>query len=537
MQNQTSKPEPSTPEQSPEPKDPWNELAELAAMTGYQVEPSPGKSNHSKATEALLDEEDLEDLEENSKTTIPLWSNPLAKTALVSALIATGLGAVGLFIWSLNGNWNKTLTAAKPVATDSEATPKTDPDQAEISRLKTVTALGSQAQIIKQAPKTPARFLPTPDHSKATKPTVRVARMPSASPVVMERSPVLAAPTYTPVRRAVSAISPVAERLPEFSRPAASTAPASPPVDPNEAWQKALAVGSYGQNDDRAIVSDSQSEGTSDQPVKFVSDNARSLEETNPIPQENIALQKTEIAHSVSDDQQSRYEADVESLLSGIPRQTFEIAPGTFATARLMTPVVWAQDLKTEQQPQRFALQLSQAIYGSDGSVALPAGSQMVAKVDAVSNNGMMQLSVVQAVVPTSNGNQVVEIPPGAMFISGESGQPLVAKGYNSQRGEVARRDLEIALMGALGQVGSLLNRPANQTTTTSPYLSTTSISNGQTNLLGGILEGGFSKLSSQISQRQQKQVEEILQRPNFWYVPAGQTLQVFTTSPVEVSR
>lgn len=546
MQNQTSKSESLPPEQLLEPKDPWNELAELAAMTGYQVEPPPGKSNNSKATAALLDDEDLEELETNSRTTIPLWSNPLAKTALVSALMATGLGSVGLFIWSLNGNWNKNLTAAKPVEIDSNVSPKTDPDQAEISRLKTVTALGSQAQIIKQAPKTPARFLPAPDKSKSVKPPVQIARTPSVSSTVVERSPVLtpSMPTYTPVRRTTSYNPPVVESLPEFSRPT-STRSAAPPIDPNEAWQKALAVGNYGQNDDRTIAFITQPTTTSDQPAQLISDNPRSLEVTNN-PQETIALQKSAvhselrsalIARSVSNDQQSRYEADAEALLSGIPRQTFAIAPGTIATAKLMTPVVWAQDLQAEQQPQRFALQLSQAIYGLDGSVAFPAGSQMVAKVDAVSNSGMMQLSVVQAVVATSNGNQVIEIPAGTMFIAGESGQPLVAKDHNPQRGEVARRDIGIALMGALGQVGSLLNRPSNQTTTTSPYLSTTSISNGQTNLLGGILEGGFSKLSSQISQRQQRQVEEILQRPNFWYVPAGHTIQVFTTSSVEVLR
>lgn len=528
MQNQSSTPELSVPEQSVQPTDPWNELAELAAMTGYQVEPSPGRSNNTKANESLLDDEDLEDFETNSKTTIPLWSNPLAKTALVSALMATGLGSVGLFIWSLNGNWNKNLADSNPATVDSEATPKPNPDQAEISRLKTVTALGSQAQIIKQAPKTPARFLPSPDKSKTAKPPAQVARTSSVSPTIVERSPTVVAPpvpSYTPVRQTILP----AERSPEFARPVAPVSPAQP-VDPDEAWQKALAVGSYGQSSDRTIAA-AQSIATSEQPAQLIDDSPRSQEEVIPAPQEPT------VGATVGDNQQSRYEADEQALLSGIPRHTVAITPGEIATARLMTPIVWAQDLKAEQQPQRFVLQSSQPIYGTDGSVALPAGSQMVAKVDAVSNSGMMQLSIVQAVVPTSNGNQVIEIPAGTMFIAGEGGQPLVAKNHNPQGGEVAKRDITIALMGALGQVGSLLNHPSNQTTTTSPYLSTTSISNGQSNLLGGILEGGFGKLADRVSQRQQQQVEEILQRPNFWYVPAGQSIQVFTAASVEVTR
>lgn len=444
--------------------------------------------------------------------------------------MATGLGSVGLFIWSLNGNLNKNLVDSNPATVDSETTPKPNPAQAEISRLKTVTALGSQAQIIKQAPKTPARFLPSPDKSKPAKPPTQVARTPSVSPTVVERNPTVVtppAPSYTPVRQMISP----AERSPEFARPIASPVSPAQPIDPDQAWQKALAVGSYGQSSDHTIASTAQPMPTPDQSTRLVDDNLRSQEEAIPKPQELI------VTRTVNDTQQSRYEADEQLLLYGIPRHTVSITPGAISTARLLTPVVWAQDLKAEQQPQRFVLQSSQPIYGTDGSVALPAGSQMVAKVDAVSQSGMMQLSVVQAVVPTSNGNQVIEIPSGTMFIAGESGQPLVAKNHSPQGGEVAKRDITIALMGALGQVGSLLNRPSNQTTTTSPYLSTTSISNGQSNLLGGILEGGFGKLADRISQRQQQQVEEILQRPNFWYVPAGQTIQVFTAAPVEVTR
>jgi hypothetical protein len=534
MQNQSSTPELSVPEQSVQPTDPWNELAELAAMTGYQVEMPLGKLNNTKATESLLDDEDLEDFEANSKTTIPLWSNPLAKTALVSALMATGLGSVGLFIWSLNGNWNKNLADSKPETINSEATPKPNPDQAEISRLKTVTALGSQAQTIKQAPKTPARFLPSPDKSKSAKPPAQATRTPSVSPAVVERNSTVVAPpapSYTPVRQMISP----AERSPEFARPVASPARS---IDPDEAWQKALAVGSYGQSSDRTIASAAQPITTSEQSAQLVDDSPRSQEAIPVLREEAIPTpQEPTVARAVSNNQQSRYEADEQSLLSGIPRHTVSITPGAIATARLMTPIVWAQDLKAEQQPQRFVLQSSQPIYGTDGSVALPSGAQMVAKIDAVSNSGMMQLSIVQAVVPTSNGNQVIEIPAGAMFVAGEGGQPLVAKNHSPQGSKVARRDITISLMGALGQVGSLLNRPSNQTIMTSPYLSTTSMSNGQSDLLGGILEGGFGKLADRISQRQQQQVEEILQRPNFWYVPAGQTIQVFTAAPVEVTR
>ena len=112
---------------------------------------------------------------------------------------------------------------------------------------------------------------------------------------------------------------------------------------------------------------------------------------------------------------------------------------------------------------------------------------------------------------------------------------PIMAQNYHHSRGRIRGLNAQIALMGALGKVGELLNRPSSATTTSTPYISSTSVSNGDTNILGGLLEGGFNSLEQQVSQQNQQEIQDILSRPNVWYVPAGDGLQIFINSSFQV--
>jgi len=55
-------------------------------------------------------------------------------------------------------------------------------------------------------------------------------------------------------------------------------------------------------------------------------------------------------------------------------------------------------------------------------------------------------------------------------------------------------------------------------------------------NILGGLLEGGFGKLADRVAQRQQQEIDQILKRPNLWYVPANRELTIFVSAPMEVA-
>ncbi|WP_017302370.1 TrbI/VirB10 family protein [Nodosilinea nodulosa] len=468
-----------------------DELSHLAALTGYSDEtvtattltPSP-----------LLDPEDFET--EPDPTTQPqLWSNPWAKAVFVGSGLAIAIGLVAIFLHSVHAPTKTSATAADTApavaTTASPATqPETDPN--EIGRLKTVEALGTQTQALKED-----KAQPTPPS-----PTVTTTPIPAtavSTPPVSHPAPV----TYAP---------PPSYSAPMRSAPVASVAPAVQ-ADPVKQWQTAVALGSYGQ------ISYSTEKPSTAPPVASAA----------PSPD-------VEAAPKANDPDQTRYAADAAAILSGVPSHVVSILAGAKAAATLSTPVVWAQDLDSTQQPQRFGLQLTEPMLAADGTVALPAGTQMVTQVDTISESGLVELSVIAVVIPTASGNQVVPVPPGAVLTQGEQGNPLMASEYNHDAGHIQSLDAGVALMGALGKVGEILNRPNSQTSTGSVFYSSSTTTNPAPNILGAVLEGGFDALHDQVSDRQQQEIKDILSRPNVWYIPAGQPVQVFTGTSFEVA-
>ncbi len=470
-----------------------DELSHLAALTGYSDEPVTATT---LTPSPLLDPEDFET--EADPTTQPqLWSNPWAKAVFVGSGLAIAIGLVALFLHSVHAPTKTPATAADAppaVATtaDSATQPETDPN--EIGRLKTVEALGTQTQALKED-----KAQPVPSSSTVTTTPIPATATSTPPPPVSHPATV----TYAPP--------------PSYSAPVrlASVASSAPVVhaDPVKQWQTAATLGSYGQ-----ISYDTEKPAT-----------AASVTVADASP-------PIDAAPKADNPDQTRYEADAAAILSGVPTHVVSILAGAKAAATLSTPVVWAQDLDNTQQPQRFGLQLTEPILAADGTIALPAGTQMVTQVDTISESGLVELSVIAVVIPTAHGNQVVPIPAGDVLIQGEQGNPLMASEYNHDAGQIQSLDTGVALMGALGKVGEILNRPNSQTSTGSVFYTSSTTTNPAPNILGAVLEGGFDALHDQVSDRQQQEIKDILSRPNVWYIPAGQPVQVFTGTSFEVA-
>ena len=522
-----------------------SELDELAALTGYQDESANGKapapvatadasakgiesnsegdieeSEDSSEEKALLDPEDLV---VDDATPQRLWSSPWAKLGFVGLFLGVGVFAVGAFAFGVQSRWSSTQEPVAEVVAPPELEPL-DPTaqlQSETGDLKTKAALGRQATALNQTtdsvsatsdPLTPGG--PTPKPATAPSPGV----VSSAAPSSAVRAPVSRISEYSPPAAPRPQYSPpAASQLASAGSVSAATSARAPAVNPTEQWQSTLALGSYGQINYSPLPT-SAAQSTSPGMLASYTQNSPGV-----------------VADKSNDYQQALYAADEAAILSGQPRSAATITAGTTATATLSTPIVWDQDLNSDQQPQRFGLQLTQPLLAVDGSEALPAGTQMVAQVNTVSDSGFVQLSVQAVITPTAKGNQLVVIPPGAISIQGDSGNPLMAENYHNNSGRIRRLNTQIGIIGALGKVGELLNRPSNTSTVSSPYISSTSVSNGSTNIIGGLLEGGFSSLQQQVTQQDQQEVEDILSRPNVWYVAAGQSLQVFADSSFEV--
>lgn len=524
------------------------ELDELAALTGYEngtvtngalttaapvsveSEDEDDSSNPEQVETGLLDPEDFH---VDDATQHRLWNSPWSKLIFVGLFLGVGALTVGLVMFGFQSKWSSSQdpTTAPKV---QPPPPKTEEQFAPLSEtgdLKTKEALSRQATALDQntdsvtaAPGTTSAGTP----ATAARPAILTTAPRAATTPIQYSAPASASsrysassstPSYSPpasVSSQYSAPAPV-----QYSAPAASLNSA-PSADPVEQWQSAVALGSYGQ------VSYSSSAPVAT-PALASTDNS-----TGNSAYSTVLADKT--APPPADYQQSLYEADASAILSGAPSHVTTIMAGTVAAATLSTPVVWAQDLDNSQQPQRFGIQITQPLLAADGSEALPVGTQLVAQVDTISDSGLVELSIQSVIEPSANGNRLVSVPPGALMIQGDRGRPLMAENYHNNGGRINQLNTQVGIIGALGKLGELLNRPSNTSTVSSPYLSSTSTSNNSTNILGGLLEGGFGSLQEQMTQQDQQEIKDILDRPNVWYVPEGASIQIFANSSFVVA-
>lgn len=212
------------------------------------------------------------------------------------------------------------------------------------------------------------------------------------------------------------------------------------------------------------------------------------------------------------------------SILNGVPVRSLQV--GTQARAQLVTPLVWGKTDSTEGE--KFVVQLSEPMAN------LPQGTTIVFQVADVSESGLVQLKATSLVV---NGQEYV-LPPEAISVRGQSGQPLIADKWGDKGPAIASGDVTAFLFGSLSKVGEVLNQPDVQQSINSSsdsFSSSTTTKNRRPNLLGAILEGGFGLLTDQILQRNDQAIQEIISRPNVWYVRAGESVQVFVNQSFEL--
>ncbi len=232
--------------------------------------------------------------------------------------------------------------------------------------------------------------------------------------------------------------------------------------------------------------------------------------------------------------------AEEASILSGVRVRSLQV--GDKAQGQLVTPVIWAGNearaaatKSTQESPagEKFIIQLQEPLTDKDGFVTLAIGTQIVAQVVEVNESGWLKLNVSQIVVD----NQEYMLPPGAISIRGVDGQPLIASKWGDRDSAIASGDISTFLFGSLSRVGQVLTQPDSQSSTTTSgfgFSSSTTNQSGGRNLLGAILDGGFTPLTQQILKRNEQRIQELTSRPDVWYVPAGTSVQVFVNQSFE---
>ncbi|MCC5637166.1 hypothetical protein LC593_15130 [Nostoc sp. CHAB 5844] len=489
--------------------------SKIARLVGFEDE---SKTVNVEATEEPDIPEALTSEPEEVKTTQPLSANPFAKLTLVgSATLVVVLLAGGFLSQLMSGSGQKSNNKVVTVPTPAPATaPRQQDLQQEIEDLKTKLALAEQADEVaasQQSLRNPARLVSRVD----TRPNRETTR--NVRPAVQAQPQIVYVPRAAnpaSIRPAVVTPIPESRPVPEFSpppQPVVITPPAPP--DPLQEWAKLAKLGSYGQ------VSTT---GTSAVNVSQVpppnNDTVTSPELTQPQnqpqPQPNPGLSTTQN--------------------QGGPKT---VAVGTSTKAVVATAIFGEttrsrNNDKDDEDKNVFVIQLKQPLKSTDGQVAIPAKTELLAEIKSLSEQGLLQLNVTKVVSQKDGVISETTLPKNAIIIRGVKGRPLIANKFPNSGGAIASMDLGLFVLGGIGKAAELFNRTEAQVVTTTATGTIVSNTNPRRNILAGILEGGFNSVVPQISQRNQQAIAQLTQQTNVWFIAAGKEVEVYVNQQMQ---
>ena len=510
--------------------------------------------------------------QENEQVEIrPVSEKPTVR--MVSVLTGTGvvLGIFG-FLWF-------TFFAPKPVRQQAKtSTPEVTPSPPtdESGELKSQLAFQDQQRTLEtQPPVSKGHPKPTSTPTPTSKPA------PKAVPVARTPQPPRPVQNFNPPPRVVQTVSPpqppTPPPRPTLSPPRSIPSPPPPPtekLDPYERWAQLASLGqSRGE-----VTEDSNSENAianNSTPITIGTTSTLSpgtpittpVATSTPFPQDqqptpisatpevepgiaSVAIEDTKLTNSNSSTNFSPMSAGEVGILSRTPVNqnsndgitTKEIAIGSSAKAQVIVPMIWDE---ANQSPTdgRFAVQLTEDMKATDGAIALPSGTILIAEVQNVTRqNRLVSQTIVAVVYPDSSGHiQQMPIPPGNLLIRGEDNQPLIAESLFDRGSQIAKTDILVGVLNSLGRVGEIINRPTQQTfSQQSGVLGSTTVqtsTNSKPDILAAALEGFFTPIASRLQERSKRTDEELLKQDNIAILPEGTEVSVLVNSFVSVRR
>ncbi|MBH8550882.1 hypothetical protein I8751_00430 [Nostocaceae cyanobacterium CENA357] len=500
--------------------------SQMARLVGFEQEPPTVN------VEAIEDSASLQpplSEPEEVQTKQPLSSNPFAKLAVVgSATLAVVLLAGGFLSQMMNtGNQRPANDVVSPVAQPQPTNASRQQTlEQEIETLKTKLALAEQAQAVTAAqqnlraarPVSQAEVKPTPQESRVrprmiqptTPPPVRTVYVPQI--VTVERA--VQQPTPQPPRPQNSLAA-----LPPAANPEAQP---SPP-DPLDEWKRLAKLGSYGE------VQVSENNQASANVV------------TSPPGMNNNAASQTINPNTNPAPQPQQQPSVVSQNQSQNPKS---VKVGTSAKAVLATAIFGettrSRNNDKDENQNVFVVKLKEPLKAANGEIALPANTELLTQVGAISEQGLLQMEVVKIISQDQNGNLTEKsLPTNAIIIRGTQGKPLVANKYPNSSGSIASMDAGLFVLGGIGKAAELFNRadteyrcPPNGSNNNNDICALTT--NNRRNIPAGILEGGLNSLVPQISQRNQQAIAQMSQQTNVWFMAAGKNVEIYVNQTMQ---
>ncbi|WP_414623105.1 TrbI/VirB10 family protein [Calothrix sp. CCY 0018] len=488
----------------------------------------------------------------NSATQQPLSANPFAKAGLVGAGTLAVVMFAGGFLSQMMSN-DKPNLAQNTIRSQTPPKPQTKPRveqlQEEVEGLKTKLALSEQLDAVKAAQQELRMTKPTPSTPPiAAKPTSeakprtiprdisisRIRPQPQPPqirivevPKIVQVDRVVNVPQSKPQPKKVS--KPVVQKpkpipvLPQIVPrpeppafiPQQPLVEIAPPPEPNpmQEWARLAKLGSYGQ-------------------VSF-GENGSVSNRTSP--------QRVEVARKVEQKEpQAKPETKkpTRTARESTRRNSKTIPMGSSAKAELATPIYGETSRSRREENEDnnvYVVSLKQSLKAADGTAALPTGSQIYAKIDSISENGLMQLEIVK--IKTRENGEIVEktVPQNALMIRGKQGKPLIAKQYRNNGSSIARNDALSFALGGVGKAAELINRTESEVVTGENGTIAVTNVNRDPSLAAGILEGGIKTVVPQITRRNQRAASEMSRKTNIWYLPEGKEVEVFVNQETRI--
>ncbi len=456
------------------------------------------------------------------KTEQSLSSNPFAKLGLVGGATLAIVLFAGGFLSQLMSSSNqkpKNNNIVSPVVQSPTKEQSRESDLEEkVETLKTKLALTEQAEAVKLAQQQLRTGKLRTVQQNSQLDTSRYRQ------TVVQRTPTPMSTVYVPRVVTVERIvrSPYPQQpfaqsslppQPIISNP--QTQPlvnVTPPPTPNplQDWQMLSKLGSYGQV---AITDKSNA-------------NVRTVEEEN-----NDQVEKQTMNPKL-EQRPKQQTSRVDQVVQQSPKS---IAVGSHAKAVLATAIFGETTKSTNSdKPNVFVIRLKEALKAVDGAIAVPANTELLAEINSVSDQGLVQMDVVKVILQDQGKLTERSLPQNALMIRAPQGKPLIANQFPNKGSSIASMDVGLFVLGGLGKAAELVNRTESQVVTTNAGGTIVSNTNPQRNILAGVFEGGMNTVVPQIAQRNQQAISQMTQRTNVWFLPAGTAVEIYVNQVMQ---
>lgn len=494
------------------------------------------------ATPQLISEEYRLKQDQEGAVERPLAERASIRLGSVVAVVGIVMGT-GAVLWF---GFLQPRPPARQVTQSPSPAPTTPPMFDETAELKSRLAFQDQQQQLQS--------------ESVAKPASSPPPRPAAS-----RSPVPA-----PTQAAVS--PPVTVSRPE---PVVVRSPVTPPeriqpverVDPFQRWAQLANVGQLRVSSGAMEPSRSASSNLPDAPSNSVSP----ADQQNPvIPVVSIGTDSSTMttgfalapnsSRVASPTELSTSSADLTPGMIGILNRTpvsqldqrtgglSEVALGTSTRAKVILPMIWDEGGNNStggtasSQENRFAVELTEDMKATNGSVALPAGTILVVRTYSVGRGNNLVSASAIAIVYRDRSGQIRQqtLPSDSLQIRGQDNRPLIAQKLNDVGPDVARQDLLTGLLNSLGRVGTIINQPRTQSSTVTSgggFNQSVITTSAEPQIWAAALEGFFNPIVERMSRRSDQNMQELLQRPNVQFVSEGTEVSVVVNSFLRVNR